>query len=161
MNYTFFQTLESIDVLTTHLRKTVGPTTAKRNRYIFLDCEGRDLGAQNGKLGLIQIGIGDAVYLVDVVTLPEAVGKLKSFLQNPSLLKYVWDGRSDYSELRHGHDVTLRGLVDLQLAYIRTQAQTSKTKRLSGMMQAAEALHVAESEVLSQIRSGISCKLLD
>ena len=156
MSYTYCKTPESIDVLTAHLRKTIGPATAKKNRYILLDCEGRDLGAQNGKLGLIQIGIGDAVYLVDVVALPEAVDKLKSFLQNPSLLKYVWDGRSDYSELRHGHNVTLRGLVDLQLAYIHTQAQPSETIRLAGMMQAAEALHVAKSEVLSQIRSGIS-----
>ena len=34
---------------------------------IFLGCEGRDLGSANGKLNLVQIGIGEHVYLVDVI----------------------------------------------------------------------------------------------
>lgn len=141
-------------MLESDLRKIVSGD--KRKRYIFLDCEGRDLGASNGQLGLMQLGIGEIIYLVDVVALPGAVTKLKRFFENPELVKYVWDGRADYSELRHGHDVTLEGLFDLQLADIHTRAYLPNSIRLNGMIKAAEDFQVAEPDVLAQIRSGIS-----
>jgi hypothetical protein len=82
---------------------------------ILLDCEGRDLGRVGGKLGLIQIGVKQAIYLVDVITLPQALKSLKSVLEDPSLQKVVWDGRMDFSELWHGHGIKLAGVLDLQL----------------------------------------------
>lgn len=111
----------------------------------------------NGKLGLIQIGVETTTYLVDIILLPSAIASLKQYLENPRLKKYVWDGRSDYSELLHGHGVTLKGLVDLQLVYVHTQNNSHfKAIHLSSMIDAAEKLSVTTPQILSQIRSGMS-----
>ena len=82
---------------------------------IFLDCEGRDLGRQGGKLGLVQLGVEKEVYLVDVIAYPESLETLKNILENPDLDKIVWDGRSDYCELSCGHGIAMGPLIDLQL----------------------------------------------
>lgn len=90
-------------------------TATKRPNYpIYLDCEGRDPGRLGGKLGLVQLGIETDVYLVDVITYPEALDSLKTILEDTRLEKVVWDGRSDYCELWHGHGIELRSPVDLQ-----------------------------------------------
>jgi len=81
---------------------------------------------------------------------------LKKYLEDPNLLKYIWDGRSDYSELRHGHGITLKGLVDLQLVYIYATGNASspsRAVRLTGMTDAAETLSAIAKVKLSQIRS--------
>jgi 3'-5' exonuclease len=157
VHYQYCATRENTVVLANHIDKTIKSSTSQKPPFILLDCEGRDLGARNGKLGLIQIGVGRTTYLVDVIAFPEATTMLKKFLENPKLLKYVWDGRSDYSELRHGHGVTLKGLVDLQLVYIyatHPSANSSQTMRLTSMINAAQELDAMSSTELSQIRSG-------
>lgn len=85
---------------------------------IFLDCEGRDLGREGGKLGLVQLGVEREVYLVDVIVYPESLDTLKNILEDPNLVKVVWDGRSDYCELWFGHGIALSPLIDLQLLRI-------------------------------------------
>jgi len=96
--------------LQNHLEKMI---SASDEPFILLDTEGRDLGSPNGRLSLIQLGLGTTTYLVDALSYPAAIPKLKRYLESPHLRKYVWDGRSDYSELQHGHGVTLKGVVDL------------------------------------------------
>ena len=149
--------------LRSHIDQIIASFTSKKP-FIFLDCEGRELGSRNGELALIQIGIGKAIYLVDVIAFSEAVPMLKKYLEDPDLLKYVWDGRSDYSELRHGHGITLQGLVDLQLVYIYATGALSCSRaiRLSSMLDAAEKLSTMTRVELSQIRSGTPypCKFL-
>jgi hypothetical protein len=145
--------------LINHIDQIIDSSTIKKP-FIFLDCEGRELGARNGKLALIQIGIGEAIYLVDIIIFSEAVPMLKKYLEDPNLLKYVWDGRSDYSELRHGHGITLQGLVDLQLVYIYATGNapsSGRAIRLTGLTDAAENLNAMTKVQLSQIRSCISC----
>lgn len=141
-----------LDSLTAHLQKRRGRVTAINDRYIFLDCE---FVESNSQFRLIQIGIGDVIYLVDVVALPETPDKLKPFLSDPQLVKYVWDARRHFSEWKNGNGVTLRGLVDLQLAYFHTQAHLPAKILLGSIIQAAEALEVDRPDILSRVRSCI------
>jgi hypothetical protein len=122
----------------------------------MLDCEGRSLGDQNGKLGLIQIGVETTTYLVDVILLPSAISSLKTYLENPRLTKYVWDARSDYSELLHGHGITIKGLVDLQLLYVHTTGLFPRGEiiYLTSMSNAAAKLSVTTPQIMNQIRAG-------
>jgi ribonuclease D len=85
---------------------------------IFLDCEGRDLGRIGGKLGLVQLGLEEEVYLIDVISYPESLVILKGVLENPKFEKVVWDGRSDYCELWFGHGIAMGPLIDLQLVRV-------------------------------------------
>jgi 3'-5' exonuclease len=85
---------------------------------VFLDCEGRDLGRIDGKLGLVQLGVEAEVYLIDVIDFPGCFPFLKTILENPNLEKIMWDGRSDYSELWHGHDISIKPVIDLQLVHV-------------------------------------------
>ena len=85
---------------------------------IFLDCEGRDLGREGGKLGLVQLGVERKVYLVDVIAYPASLDTLKGILENPKLDKIVWDGRSDWCELWFGHGIAMGPLIDLQLVRV-------------------------------------------
>lgn len=155
-NYLYCTTHANMNALISDIRRIIN-TSPKP--CIFLDCEGRDLGSSSGKLSLIQLGVGDSIYLVDVIIFSEAVALLKEYLEDPNLIKYVWDGRSDYSELRHGHGVTLKGLIDLQLVYLYSTGDALASRRaiwLSGMVSAAEKLNALTEDELSQIRSGIS-----
>ena len=85
---------------------------------VFLDCEGRDLGREGGKLGLVQLGVEREVYLVDVIACPASLDTLKGILENPRLDKIVWDGRSDWCELWFGHGIAIGPLIDLQLVRV-------------------------------------------
>lgn len=105
--------------------------------HVILDCEGRALGRMGGNLGLVQLGIDNVVYLIDVVSLPKSLDNLKLLLENPQILKIVWDGRSDYTELRLGHDISLRGVLDLQLVQVYVSS--------SGLVASGEHLVKLES----------------
>lgn len=85
---------------------------------VLLDCEGDNLGRIDGKLGLVQIGLQNNVYLVDVIELPESLELLKEILEDQNLVKIVWDGRSDYAELWHGHSIAISPVLDLQLVRV-------------------------------------------
>lgn len=76
------------------------------------------MGRIGGKLGLVQLGVENQVYLVDVIAYPEALVSIKRFLEDPRLQKVVWDGRMDYCELWHGHGIKLRSPLDLQLVRV-------------------------------------------
>jgi len=102
--------------LTTHIENV---SKASNERVpIFLDCEGRDLGQEGGKLGLVQLGVEKEVYLIDVIVYPESSATLKTILEDPKFVKIVWDGRSDYSELWFGHGIAFSTLLDLQLVRV-------------------------------------------
>src|ERR1700761_3343590 len=92
------------------------------------DTEGRKLGTTYGKLSLISCRLlsgafAGSTYLVDVLPLSKGdLQPLFSILSDPSVTKIVWDGRMDYSELLHGFGITLRGVLDLQLADVRSRS---------------------------------------
>lgn len=91
------------------------------SKIIYLDCEGNSLGDIGGKLGLIQLGFGDKVYLVDVLALPSSTLALKELLESLSFTKVMWDGRQDYIELLQGHRIELKGVLDLQLVEVQNR----------------------------------------
>jgi hypothetical protein len=86
--------------------------------YIYVDCEGKNLGCPGGKLGLVQVGVEDDIYIIDVIKYKEALLGLKKILEDNRLIKVMWDGRKDFSELWHGHRIHLRNVIDLQLVRI-------------------------------------------
>lgn len=111
------------NALDSHIKSS---TTTK---FIFLDCEGRDLGRIGGKLGLVQIGIDEQVYLIDVITYPQSFEPLKVILENPEVEKVVWDGRSDFAALWHGHDIAINSVFDLQLVCVYISSGGRKGSR--------------------------------
>jgi len=92
--------------------------------YMFLNCEGRTLGRAGGRLGLIELGIKDENYLLDVLTYSRNLDAIKSVLEDEGVEKIVWDGRNMFSELFHGHEIRLTGVLDLQLLHV--YANTSR-----------------------------------
>jgi len=132
-----------------HFEKMI---SASDEPFIFLDMQGRDLGSPNGRLSLIQLGLGTTTYLVDALSYPAAIPTLKRYLKSPHLHKYVWDGRSDYSELQHEHRVTLKGVVNLQLIYLHFTKQSSRVHRLTSMLDASQQLEALPANQFSTIR---------
>ncbi|OCB88709.1 hypothetical protein A7U60_g4184 [Sanghuangporus baumii] len=104
--------------------------------YVFLDCEGRDLGCAPGALSLISIGTPHAaeVYLFDVLALPQDSLQLlfNSILSlTPSArakTKVVWDGRMDYVELFYSHSCPIENVLDLQLIDVLSRAKRGETE---------------------------------
>ena len=95
--------------------------------HIFLDCEGTELGTQGGSLSTIAIGSlttagGVEVFIIDAIVLKGSLQPLFAVLSAETPFKVMWDGRMDSSELYHRYGVTLRGVLDLQLADIASRA---------------------------------------
>lgn len=116
--YIFCDTQTELDILSKHIGSVTKSSSLEDKSPVYLDCEGRDLGRISGKLGLVQLSIEDKIYLVDVIAFPENIATLKDILENPVLEKVVWDGRMDYSELWHGHGISVNPVLDLQLVRI-------------------------------------------
>jgi len=113
----------------------------KASPSIVIDCEGKELGQQGGTLSLISLRTTSPApcktFLVDAVSLDDsALRPLFDLLESYEPSKIVFDGRMDFSELYHGHQVTLRGVLDLQLADItsrslRGEDEEDRLERLS------------------------------
>lgn len=119
---------------------------------IYFDCEGYELGHYEGRLAIISMGVLErdqgedrlSIFLIDVLAFR---GKRKSkhlipifdIIRSDTIVKVVFDGRSDASELLHGSNVTLRRVVDLQVADItsrekRGETQEQRFERLRGLL---------------------------
>ncbi|KIY69413.1 hypothetical protein CYLTODRAFT_442664 [Cylindrobasidium torrendii FP15055 ss-10] len=108
---------------------------------IGMDCEGQNLGITGGSLSILAlrpIGKDETTYLFDFLYFSDAeLRPLFDILEDEAILKLVWDGRQDFSELIHGHNVELRNVLDLQLADIisrimRGLGHVDRMKRLKG-----------------------------
>lgn len=105
--------------------------------YVFLDCEGRNLGCADGALSLISIGSPHAaeVYLFDVLSLPRDALQLlfNSLLSLTSTAraktKVVWDGRMDYAELFFSYGCPIENVLDLQLIDILSRTYRGESER--------------------------------
>ena len=92
-----------------------------RKPFVFLSCEGRDVGRVGGRLGLVEIGVKEDIYLLDVLTYSRNLEVLKSLCENDKIEKILWDGRNVVSELWHGHEIALKAPLDLQLVHVYEQ----------------------------------------
>ena len=86
--------------------------------HIFLCCEGRHLGRGGGRLGLIQLGVKDDIFLLDTLTYGKNLEVVKEILENPAVDKVMWDGRFGVAELWHGHEISVESVIDLQLVHV-------------------------------------------
>lgn len=91
--------------------------------YLILDCEGQNLGREDGILSLVCVGTphGEKVYVFDAVTLRTVTADMKTFLDllsDESVIKIMWDGRMDYLEILLTFGIPLAGVLDLQIAEV-------------------------------------------
>lgn len=136
----------SIDQLLLHARSIA--KSSSEMSPVFLDCEGLELGRRDGKLGLVQVGIENSVYLVDIIKCPKSLDILKEILESPAFTKVVWDGRHDYAQLWHEHRIGIDPILDLQLVRVHTKlfrpVVARGAIRLDGMMRAFTDLPAKE-----------------
>ncbi|CAG8616226.1 5007_t:CDS:2, partial [Acaulospora colombiana] len=123
---------------------------------LFLDCEGKTLGTTDGRLSLVNLGKLEQtddgtmklnVYLIDILAFDgekkNPLQKLFTILESMKIVKVVFDGRKDASELLHGHNVELKCVIDLQVADVvsrvkRGEGENRRIQRLSGMVSRRE-----------------------
>lgn len=87
---------------------------------IALDLEGKDLG-RNGTLCIITLATVDCVYLIDLISLGDAVlcspdCRLRDVLESTSILKLMFDCRGDCEALYFVYQIRLVNVCDLQVA---------------------------------------------
>ena len=90
--------------------------------HVFLCCEGRNLGRVGGRLGLVELGVDEEIFLLDVLTYSKALDVLKEILENDEIDKIMWDGRNAVAELDHGHEISIESPIDLQLVQVHEKA---------------------------------------
>ena len=97
-----------------------------------LDCEGHNLGAAGGTLSVIVLRATTAdarTYLIDVPHLsPTSLQPIADLLHAPAIRKVVFDGRMDFSALRHhALRAELRNVLDLQLIVVMSRFARGET----------------------------------
>ncbi|KAJ7588341.1 ribonuclease H-like domain-containing protein [Mycena floridula] len=98
-------------------------------KIIAVDCEGKKLGTKNGQLSLITVctipspGVeSGSTFIFDVLGLSKvALRPLFDILESESVVKVMFDGRKDFSALYHEQSVTLRNVLDMQIADVTSR----------------------------------------
>lgn len=129
--FTLCETQESVELAAAALSKAP---------YVVLDCEGRDLGTQDGQLSILSLGTPHAqeIYVIDFVTLsPDALQPILSLLAGDKVRKVVWDGRMDFNELFYAFSTAIDTnvldlqVVDIKSREIRGHTESMRKRRLS------------------------------
>ncbi|KAL2060641.1 hypothetical protein VTL71DRAFT_9282 [Oculimacula yallundae] len=109
---------------------------------IFMDEESALNHGREGILSTIQISrasVSGLTYILDVIILGDLLFhyvasnrlSLKNILENPRIVKVVFDLRADVAALHGQFDIVLRGGIDLQLMELGIRDQESKAYLLS------------------------------
>ncbi|KAM5539782.1 hypothetical protein V8D89_006595 [Ganoderma adspersum] len=120
---------------TTYVAAALAAEELSRHDTVILDCEGRELGMPSGALSLIAIGDSTAshIFLFDTLALPDRrhplMSPLFALLRRPDIVKVVWDGRADFSEIAETYGVCMEGVLDLQLAEIAQRARRPHSRK--------------------------------
>jgi hypothetical protein len=126
VNYTFINNRTNLEKLSAQFDALVTKPNPWQKPHIYLSAHGRDLGCTNGRLGLVQIGIKEDIYLLDVLTYVKCLEVLKGILENKEVEKVSWEGRWMGSEFQHGCQIDMEGVMDLQLADIYEKGVTTR-----------------------------------
>ncbi|TID13635.1 3 -5 exonuclease [Venturia nashicola] len=99
-------------------------STISASNTLYLDLEGKSLG-RHGTICIISILVypEQSVQLIDVTTLGKATftttsdnkNTLKSILEDSNIVKCLWDCRNDADALLALYQVSINGVVDIQL----------------------------------------------
>ncbi|KAK4197609.1 ribonuclease H-like domain-containing protein [Triangularia verruculosa] len=120
--------IDSVPALQQFL-KTITPCSS-----LYLDLEGTNLGRYDGTLDIMTVLVPphQEVRLLDIKTLgkkalaispPEDTTKtLKSILEDPTTVKYIWSARNDAAALNWLFNVEMRGVLDIQLLETLTRS---------------------------------------
>lgn len=97
-----------------------------QHNKLILDCEGRDLGDEGGALSLISIRTvppsTPLTAIIDAVALSkDKLRPIFDLLESPTIVKIMFDGRMDWCCLYHDYGVTIRNVLDMQLADVRAR----------------------------------------
>jgi len=92
---------------------------------LALDCEGNDLGVEGGTLNLISLrALEPETSRIDTIGLvKDQLNPVFDIIKSSLVTKIVFGGRMDFGELYHGWGVSLRGVLDLQLADVESRHQ--------------------------------------
>ena len=101
----------------------------KSASHIAFDCEGLALGEQRGCLSIISLGAipsvqgqKSPVFLIDVMSVDTAsLEPIFDMLRSRTQVKVMFDGRMDWSELYHRHNIQVSHVLDLQLADVESR----------------------------------------
>ena len=126
-SYIYITSRLRLDRLTDHIETILSTRDPWQTPHIFLTCHGRDVGFTGGRLGLVGLGIKEDIYLLDVLTYSRCLDVLKGILENESVEKVVWDGRGLGSEFLHGHEISVKKVVDMQLIHVQQKARAART----------------------------------
>lgn len=126
MTYTFINNRTQLEKLTAQFDALVTKPNPWQKPHVYLSAHGRGLGYINGRLGLVQIGIKEDIYLLDVLTYAKCLDVLKEILENKEVEKIIWEGRWIGSEFWHGCQIDMNDVVDLQLADIYEKGITTR-----------------------------------
>jgi len=99
----------------------------RKSKIIAVDCEGQNL-SRRGPLTLLQIQTDDRkIFLFDILAI-EHLDKspLKTLLEDPRILKLVFDFRSDNDALVHQFGISPTMVLDMQLVQYWTENNLSK-----------------------------------
>ncbi|KXT03594.1 hypothetical protein AC578_9980 [Pseudocercospora eumusae] len=133
---TLVDTVEQVSELVRLITESAKSQTGEPAFYF--DCEGKNLG-RNGTVTLLAIYIPDLIraFVVDLqelghiaLTTEEEDETLKTIFESPTILKGVFDCRGDSEALFAHHNLTLDGIVDVQLMEAATR---KNSKRLFGL----------------------------
>ena len=121
-SYVYCNSLGRLDRLTALLNSILQKTHKWQKPHVFIGFEGRHLGRVGGRLGLVELGIDDEIFLLDVLTYGKTLDVLKDVLANPEIEKIMWDVKNAGSELHHGHEISVQSVIDLQLVQVYENA---------------------------------------
>lgn len=121
-SYVYCNSAGRLDRLTALLNSILQKPHKWQKPHVFIGLEGRHLGRVGGRLGLVELGMDDEIFLLDVLTYGKTLDVLKDVLENPEIEKIMWDARNAGSELHHGHEISLQSVIDLQLVQVYEEA---------------------------------------
>jgi len=104
-----------------------------------------NLGSQHARGLVVSQGISNTHLSLVLPTTRKPFRPVFDIIQTSSPTKIVFDGRMDYAELFHGHDIPICGVLDLQLADIYSRRlsgedEEDQRRRLSTFLKRGEVV---------------------